>query len=95
MLARNVDVVVSKRQLLVEVWGFDEYDVNVVEVHVCALRRKLEAFGPRMVETVRSHGYVIRAARRASATPAVRSVHRGPARVHLTPSRHRRSSPTR
>lgn len=60
VLARNANVVVSKRRLLSEVWGFDEFDVNVVEVHVSALRRKLEAFGPRLVETVRSHGYVIR-----------------------------------
>ncbi len=63
VLARNADVVVSKRRLLSEVWGFDQFDVNVVEVHVSALRRKLEKFGPRLVETVRSHGYVIRAGR--------------------------------
>ena len=60
MLARNADVVITKRQLLSAVWGFDDYDVNVVEVHVCALRRKLEQFGPRMIHTVRSLGYVIR-----------------------------------
>lgn len=91
VLARNVDVVVSKKQLLAEVWGFDDFDVNVVEVHVSALRRKLEAFGPRIVDTVRSHGYVIRAGR-ASTAPAAGPVHRAASRVHLTPSRHRRSS---
>ena len=68
VLARNADVVVSKRRLLSEVWGFDEFDVNVVEVHVSALRRKLEEFGPRLVETVRSHGYVIRAGRTSGRT---------------------------
>ncbi|PWG74288.1 DNA-binding response regulator, partial [Enterococcus hirae] len=30
------------------------------EVHVSALRRKLEAHGPRLVHTVRGVGYVLR-----------------------------------
>jgi hypothetical protein len=34
--------------------------VNLVEVHVSALRRKLEAAGPRVVHTVRGVGYVLR-----------------------------------
>lgn len=59
-LVRNVGVVVSKRQLLTEVWGFGDYPVNLAEVHVCALRRKLEVYGERVIETVRSHGYIIR-----------------------------------
>lgn len=59
-LAHNVGVVLSKRELLGLVWGFDDFDVNLVEVHVSALRRKLEVFGPRLIQTVRSHGYVIR-----------------------------------
>jgi two-component system OmpR family response regulator len=59
-LATNVGQVLSKRRLLERVWGFDEYDVNVVEVHMSALRRKLEALGPRLIETVRGFGYVIR-----------------------------------
>jgi len=60
LLARNADVVITKRQMLAEVWGFDDFDVNVVEVHISALRRKLEEFGPRLIHTVRSLGYVIR-----------------------------------
>ena len=59
---RNAGRVMSKRQLLVSVWGFDDYDVNLVEVHVSALRRKLELHGPRIVQTVRGIGYVLRAA---------------------------------
>jgi len=93
VLARNADVVVSKRCLLAEVWGFDDCDVNVVEVHVSALRRKLEEFGPRLVDTVRSHGYVIRAGSASDRTPRP-SVPRPASRIHLVPSRHRRSSPT-
>lgn len=60
-LARRPGRVVGKSQLLAEVWGFTEYDTNLVEVHVSALRRKLEAAGPRLVQTVRGVGYVLRA----------------------------------
>lgn len=59
-LATNVGQVLSKRQLLESVWGYEEYDVNVVEVHISALRRKLEAVGPRLIQTVRGFGYVLR-----------------------------------
>lgn len=67
-LCRHAGVVLSKRQLLSNVWGFELYHVNVVEVHVCALRRKLEACGPRLIHTVRGVGYVVRAPR-APASP--------------------------
>jgi two-component system, OmpR family, response regulator len=59
-LGRNPDRVLSKTQLLASVWGFADYDVNVVEVHVSALRRKLEARGPRVISTVRGAGYRLR-----------------------------------
>jgi DNA-binding response OmpR family regulator len=47
----------SKLQILTQVWGYDAYDPNVVEVHMSAVRRKLEAHGPRLVHTVRGLGY--------------------------------------
>jgi two-component system, OmpR family, response regulator len=56
-LVRHRGVVLSKHQLLTQVWGYDAYDPNVVEVHVSALRRKLEAHGPRVLETIRGLGY--------------------------------------
>ena len=56
-LVRHRGLVLSKTQLLTQVWGYDAYDPNVVEVHVSALRRKLEAHGPRILETVRGLGY--------------------------------------
>jgi two-component system, OmpR family, response regulator len=59
-LGRHPDRVLSKTQLLGSVWGFDSYDVNVVEVHISALRRKLEAHGPRLIQTVRGAGYRLR-----------------------------------
>jgi len=61
VLVRHVGKVLSKTQLLTQVWGFDAYDANLVEVHMSALRRKLEAAGPRIVHTVRGAGYVLRA----------------------------------
>jgi len=61
VLCRYPGQVLSKQQLLRQVWGgFDSYGDNVVEVHLSALRRKLEAHGPRLIHTVRSVGYVLR-----------------------------------
>lgn len=63
-LARNRARVLSKLQILTQVWGYDDYDPNLVEVNVSALRRKLEVHGPRVIHTVRGHGYLMRAAGR-------------------------------
>jgi DNA-binding response OmpR family regulator len=53
----------SKTQILTQVWGYDSYDPNLVEVHVSSLRRKLEERGgSRLIQTVRGIGYVLRAA---------------------------------
>jgi DNA-binding response OmpR family regulator len=61
-LARNRNVVLSRDQLLEQVWGYDfAVDGNVVDVFVGYLRRKLEAEGePRMIHTVRGVGFVLR-----------------------------------
>jgi DNA-binding response OmpR family regulator len=56
-LVRQRGLVLSKHQMLTQVWGYDAYDPNVVEVHVSALRRKLEAHGPRILHTIRGLGY--------------------------------------
>lgn len=61
-LMRHRGRVLSKTHLLNDVWGYERYDVNLVEVHVSSLRRKLEAFGPRVLHTVRGAGYVLRPA---------------------------------
>jgi DNA-binding response OmpR family regulator len=60
-LAEQPGRVFAKRELLDRVWGFDGYDVNVVERHVSDLRTKLEAHGPRLIWTVRGIGYTFRA----------------------------------
>jgi two-component system OmpR family response regulator len=59
-MCRHPGMVLSKLQLLTNVWGFEQYDLNVVEVHVSALRRKLEEHGSRVIHTVRNAGYVFR-----------------------------------
>lgn len=58
-LMRNVGTVCSKDDLLSEVWGPDYLgDVNVVEVYVRYLRRKIDIpFGTSTLETVRGAGY--------------------------------------
>lgn len=61
-LAENRDRVLSPAQILTQVWGYDEYADNLVQVHVSALRRKIEAHGPRLLHTERGLGYVLRAA---------------------------------
>ena len=57
-LIRHRGQVLSKYQLLSQVWGYDAYDPNLVEVHTSALRRKLEeGDAPRLIHTVRGIGY--------------------------------------
>jgi two-component system response regulator PrrA len=61
-LARNRGIVLSRSQLLAQVWEQDfERDTNVVDVFVGYLRRKLEAEGgSRLIHTVRGIGFVLR-----------------------------------
>ncbi len=61
-LVRRRGRVAVKSELVAEVWGADDSaTAHVLEVHVSALRRKLEASGPRLVHTVRGAGYLLRA----------------------------------
>jgi two-component system response regulator PrrA len=55
--------VLSRDQLLTQVWGYSaDVDTNVVDVLVGYVRRKLEGGGePRMLHTVRGVGWVMRA----------------------------------
>ncbi len=60
VLARNPGRVLSKAQLLSHMWGFDAGESHVIDVHLSALRKKLEQHGPRMIHTVRGMGFVLR-----------------------------------
>lgn len=59
---RNPRQVLSRDQLLEQVWGFDtEVDTHVLEVYVRYLREKLEAAGEaRLIHTLRGAGYALR-----------------------------------
>ena len=59
-LARHPGETFSKGQLLSLVWGFDQYDPNLVEVHMSSLRRKLDDQTARLIHTERGRGYVCR-----------------------------------
>ena len=62
LFMENPHVVLSRDVILDRVWGFDAgTSSNALEVYVGYLRRKLEATGePRVVQTVRGVGYVLR-----------------------------------
>ena len=62
-LMRHPGQVVPKSELLEHVWDSAfEGDLNVVEVHISALRRKIDApFRRRSIETVRGVGYLLTA----------------------------------
>ncbi len=52
--------VLSKGQILQHVWRYDfGGNTNVVETYVSYLRRKLDAFGPPLIKTVRQAGYML------------------------------------
>ena len=61
-LMRNERLVVSRQQLLEDVWDYYAFaETNTVDVFVSTLRRKLEAGGEtRLLHTVRGAGYVLR-----------------------------------
>jgi two-component system, OmpR family, response regulator len=61
-LMRNAGVVVSKAQILEQVWHYDfDGDASVVETYISTLRRKVDRSDDRLIHTVRGFGYVIRA----------------------------------
>lgn len=54
--------VLSKDQILNQVWGHDyEGESNTIEVYIASLRSKLEEYNqPRVIHTVRGLGYILR-----------------------------------
>lgn len=58
---RNPRRVLSKDQILADVWGFDfGATSNVVEMYVSYLRRKIDAGREPMIHTVRGAGYILK-----------------------------------
>lgn len=62
LLLRHPRQVLTRDQLLQQVWGYDaQFDTNVLEVHMGHLRQKLELPGEsRLIQTIRGVGYVLR-----------------------------------
>jgi two-component system response regulator MprA len=62
LLLRNPKRVLTRELILERVWGYDfETSSNSLDVYIGYLRRKTEAAGePRLIQTVRGVGYVMR-----------------------------------
>jgi two-component system response regulator MprA len=62
LLMRHPRQVLTRDRILEEVWGYDfGGEDNVLEVYIGYLRKKTEAGGePRLIQTVRGVGYVLR-----------------------------------
>jgi len=66
-LMRNQGRVLTRAQLLENVWGWDYAGQSqVVETYVSYLRRKLDPLGPPLIHTVRGVGYTLRPAEPAA-----------------------------
>lgn len=61
-LLRHANQVIPRETLLRRIWGTDFFgDSNVVAVTIAAVRRSLEEGGePRLIQTIRGAGYVLR-----------------------------------
>jgi two-component system response regulator MprA len=59
-LMRNPRQLVTREQLLTNIWGWD-YDgnANVVEVHLSSLRSKLQDNDRKLIRTIRGAGYIL------------------------------------
>ena len=61
-LIRNAGIVLSRDKIGRHIWNYDyEGGSNVVDVYIRYLRKKLDnEFSPRLIQTVRGAGYVLR-----------------------------------
>jgi DNA-binding response OmpR family regulator len=60
LFARERGRIVSRRSLLVEVWGMqhvEQIQTRTVDMHIAKLRKKIAASGRESIETVRGEGY--------------------------------------
>jgi DNA-binding response OmpR family regulator len=59
LFLRHPGVVLTRTRIYEHVWD-ERYDgvSNTLEVHIMELRRKLEARGPRLIQTYRGRGYL-------------------------------------
>lgn len=63
-LMANAGQVVSKAEILAEVWRYDfAGDTSIVDTYVSYLRRKVDTAEPKLIHTRRGAGYVLRGPR--------------------------------
>jgi two-component system OmpR family response regulator len=61
LLMNNPKRVLSKAQILDHVWDYDfDGDASVVETYIYYLRKKIDAYEPHLIHTVRGVGYTLR-----------------------------------
>ncbi len=61
-LLKNKNIVLTREQLIEQVWGYDYFgDTNVVDVYIRYLRQKIDkGFDQAYILTVRGVGYTIK-----------------------------------
>ncbi|MFD0694605.1 response regulator transcription factor [Paenibacillus sp. GCM10027628] len=61
-LIQHKDEVMSREQIITEVWGYDFVgDTNVVDVYIRYLRQKVDKpFGTKLIQTIRGVGYMLK-----------------------------------
>ena len=60
-LLENARRVISKSELLDNVWGFEfQGDPNIVETYISYIRKKIDATEPALIHTIRRVGYTLR-----------------------------------
>jgi DNA-binding response OmpR family regulator len=61
-LIEHKDEVMSREQIITEVWGYDFVgDTNVVDVYIRYLRQKIDkGFSSKLIQTIRGIGYMIK-----------------------------------
>jgi two-component system, OmpR family, response regulator MtrA len=62
-MMRSAGQVLSREKLLATIWGYDGYDLSLVNTHINRLRGKIEEnpHDPQVVRTVRGFGYRLQA----------------------------------
>ena len=61
-LVQNKNIVLTREQILNQVWGYSYIgETNVVDVYIRYLRSKIdEAFGEKLIHTIRGVGYYVK-----------------------------------
>jgi two-component system response regulator VanR len=59
-LLKNKDKIISRKEILKQVWDHDNYDLNVVNTTIMRLRNKLSSNKEEYIKSIHSRGYIIK-----------------------------------